>query len=54
MHGEVASMSVRAPPGARPYEAFGQDESAFSQFQFLSMSWVGPNQERALLTKSHG
>ena len=54
MHGKVASMSVRAPPGARPIEAIGQDESVFSQFQFPSMSWVGPNQERALLPKSHG
>ena len=54
MHGKVASMSVRAPPGARPCEAIGQDESLFSQYQFPSKSWVGPNLERALLPKSPG
>jgi hypothetical protein len=51
---KVASMSVRAPPGSRPIEIYGQDESVFSQFLFPSKSWVGPNQERALFPKSLG
>jgi hypothetical protein len=54
MQGKIASMSVRAPPGSRPIECYGQDESLFSQFQFPSKGWVGPNLERALLPKSPG
>lgn len=39
------TVSVRAPPGSRPIEIFGQDKSVFSQFTFPTKSWIGPNQE---------
>jgi hypothetical protein len=38
----------------RPLVIFGQDKSAFHQLMLKSKNWVGPNGERALLSKSDG
>jgi hypothetical protein len=51
---KIASMSVRAPRGARPIMIIGQDESVFAQYLLGSKTWVGPKGQRPLLPKSEG
>ncbi len=53
--GKNPSMSSwRALSGLMPIAVFGQGETVFSQFIFPTKSWIGPNQEHGLFSKSSG
>ena len=48
------ALSVRKPENVKLLIVFGQDESAYNQFAFNGIQWVGPDRARSLLPKNNG